>query len=245
MTCALQPCYSLARPCAGPRDRRLRQGAPRSIMVPSRDLAARFEAYSDWRRRLSARRARRCTSGCRSRTWPTPRSTCASSSCSSACTRTSWSSPSSPSSRAASPSSSTRSSSPTSASASCRRRRAARRCARPSSSTTPSRPPSIRLLPIETRLKDATVAEFKNYADEWVHLRRSTSRRPRRWARRCRACRRSSACRSSSRASTASTATARTTSWRRSSTATRAASTSRAGGTRSSTSRIRCCSRAS
>jgi hypothetical protein len=31
-----------------------------------------------------------------------------------------------------------------------------------------SRPPSIRLLPIETRLKDATVAEFKNYADEWV-----------------------------------------------------------------------------
>jgi hypothetical protein len=31
-----------------------------------------------------------------------------------------------------------------------------------------ARPPSIRLLPIETRLKDATVAEFKNYADEWV-----------------------------------------------------------------------------
>ena len=31
-----------------------------------------------------------------------------------------------------------------------------------------SRPPSIRLLPIETRLKDATVAEFRNYADEWV-----------------------------------------------------------------------------
>jgi len=30
------------------------------------------------------------------------------------------------------------------------------------------RPPSIRLLPIETRLKDATVAEFKNYADEWA-----------------------------------------------------------------------------
>ena len=40
-------------------------------------------------------------------------------------------------------------------------------------------------------------------------------------------------------------ATARTTSSRRSSTATRAASTSRAGATRSSTSRIRCCSRAS
>ncbi len=34
----------------------------------------------------------------------------------------------------------------------------------------PSRPPSIRLLPIETRLKDAPVAEFKNYADEWVSL---------------------------------------------------------------------------
>jgi hypothetical protein len=33
-----------------------------------------------------------------------------------------------------------------------------------------SRPPSIRLLPIETRLKDATVAEFKTYADEWVTL---------------------------------------------------------------------------
>src|SRR5664279_4661651 len=27
----------------------------RSVMVPSRDLAARFEAYSDWRRRLSLR----------------------------------------------------------------------------------------------------------------------------------------------------------------------------------------------
>jgi predicted GTPase len=33
-----------------------------------------------------------------------------------------------------------------------------------------TRPPSIRLLPIETRLKDATVAEFKNYPDEWVTL---------------------------------------------------------------------------
>jgi replication fork clamp-binding protein CrfC len=32
----------------------------------------------------------------------------------------------------------------------------------------PSRSPSIRLLPIETRQKDATVSEFKNYADEWV-----------------------------------------------------------------------------
>ncbi len=31
-----------------------------------------------------------------------------------------------------------------------------------------SRPPSIRLLPIETRQKDATVAEFKGYADEWA-----------------------------------------------------------------------------
>ncbi len=34
----------------------------------------------------------------------------------------------------------------------------------------PSRPPSIRLLPIESRLKDGTVAELKNYADEWVTL---------------------------------------------------------------------------
>jgi hypothetical protein len=33
-----------------------------------------------------------------------------------------------------------------------------------------TRPPSIRLLPIETRLKDATVSEFKNYADEWVTI---------------------------------------------------------------------------
>ncbi|HYT97654.1 MAG TPA: dynamin family protein [Casimicrobiaceae bacterium] len=32
----------------------------------------------------------------------------------------------------------------------------------------PLRIPSIRLLPIETRLKDATVADYKNYADEWV-----------------------------------------------------------------------------
>ena len=34
----------------------------------------------------------------------------------------------------------------------------------------PTRPPSIRLLPIETRLKEATVTEFKNYADEWVTI---------------------------------------------------------------------------
>src|SRR6478736_1356401 len=32
----------------------------------------------------------------------------------------------------------------------------------------PGRPPSIRLLPIETRQKEATVSEYKNYADEWV-----------------------------------------------------------------------------
>ena len=31
-----------------------------------------------------------------------------------------------------------------------------------------TRPPSIRLLPIETRLKDATLLEFRNYADEWI-----------------------------------------------------------------------------
>jgi hypothetical protein len=30
------------------------------------------------------------------------------------------------------------------------------------------RPPSIRLLPIETRQKEATVSEYRNYADEWV-----------------------------------------------------------------------------
>src|SRR5499427_1173298 len=34
----------------------------------------------------------------------------------------------------------------------------------------PTRPPSIRLLPIETRARDGSVAEFKNYADEWVTL---------------------------------------------------------------------------
>jgi hypothetical protein len=34
----------------------------------------------------------------------------------------------------------------------------------------PARPPSIRLLPIETRLKDGTVTELKGYADEWVTL---------------------------------------------------------------------------
>ena len=31
-------------------------------------------------------------------------------------------------------------------------------------------PPSIRLLPIETREKDATVAEFRNYSDEWFTI---------------------------------------------------------------------------
>ena len=31
-----------------------------------------------------------------------------------------------------------------------------------------SRPPSIQLLPIETRLKDTTIQEFRNYADEWT-----------------------------------------------------------------------------
>ena len=34
----------------------------------------------------------------------------------------------------------------------------------------PTRPPSIRLLPIETRTRTASVSEFKNYADEWVTL---------------------------------------------------------------------------
>src|SRR5438874_7240880 len=31
-----------------------------------------------------------------------------------------------------------------------------------------TRTPSIRLLPIETRARDGSVAEFKNYADEWM-----------------------------------------------------------------------------
>jgi len=31
-----------------------------------------------------------------------------------------------------------------------------------------SRPPSIRLLPIETRLKDATIVDYRNFPDEWV-----------------------------------------------------------------------------
>jgi hypothetical protein len=34
----------------------------------------------------------------------------------------------------------------------------------------PSRPPSIRLLPIETRGKDATVAEFRGYPEEWTTI---------------------------------------------------------------------------
>jgi hypothetical protein len=34
----------------------------------------------------------------------------------------------------------------------------------------PSRPPSIRLLPIETRAKEASVAEYKSYADEWITI---------------------------------------------------------------------------
>src|SRR5438477_1199590 len=33
-----------------------------------------------------------------------------------------------------------------------------------------TRPPSIRLLPIETRARAGIVSEFKNYADEWVTL---------------------------------------------------------------------------
>src|SRR5512132_4658538 len=33
-----------------------------------------------------------------------------------------------------------------------------------------TRPPSIRLLPIESRLKEASVAELKSYADEWITL---------------------------------------------------------------------------
>ena len=33
-----------------------------------------------------------------------------------------------------------------------------------------SQAPSIRLLPIETRARDGSVTEFKNYADEWVTI---------------------------------------------------------------------------
>ena len=33
-----------------------------------------------------------------------------------------------------------------------------------------TREPSIRLLPIETRARDGSVTEFKNYADEWVTI---------------------------------------------------------------------------
>ena len=44
-------------------------------MVQSRDLAARFEAYGDWRRRLSAGDLRAARMAVRTRTWPTPRST--------------------------------------------------------------------------------------------------------------------------------------------------------------------------
>ena len=48
------------------------------------------------------------------------------------------------------------------------------------------RPPSIRLLPIETRQKEATVSEYKNYADEWVTIPLDLSsaepvKRPGRW----------------------------------------------------------------
>ena len=96
------------------------------------------------------------------------RSTSKSRKCRSGCGRTGSSSRSSPSIRAASRSSSTRSSSRTSARASCLRLRAERRCAQPSCCSMPSRAPSIQLLPIETRLKDTTIQEFRNYADEWT-----------------------------------------------------------------------------
>jgi len=53
----------------------------------------------------------------------------------------------------------------------------------------PSRPPSIRLLPIETRAKEASVAEYKNYGTSGSRSR-WTSPQPTGWWRRCRACRR-------------------------------------------------------
>ena len=107
----------------------------------------------------------------------------------------------------------------------------------------PTRPPSIRLLPIETRRARRDGRRIQELRRRVGHARRSICRRRTGWARRCRKCRRSSACRWRSRASTASTTTA--TCWRRCPRPTRRASTFRAGATRSSISRIRCCSRAS
>src|SRR5581483_5880416 len=50
MSCASR--FSLER--RSPRNARRSRNQPKGGMNPSRDLAARFEAYADWRRRVSA-----------------------------------------------------------------------------------------------------------------------------------------------------------------------------------------------
>ena len=153
--------------------------------VPSRDLAARFEAYGDWRRRLSSRHLAAASTGCDEQDLADAQVDLQGrSSFSSACTRTSSSSRSSPSSRAASRSSSTRSSSRTSASG-C--------CPRPPGRTT--------MCPTELLYDAVAPAVDPPAADRDAHqgrdgrrvqelrrrmgdVRRSTCRPPRRWARR-------------------------------------------------------------
>ena len=78
------------------------------------------------------------------------------------------------------------------AAAAAARRPGARRCARPSSCIDRvAAAASIRLLPIETRAQaTATVAEFKNYADEWVTFPLDLAVGEQDERRRCRACRR-------------------------------------------------------
>ena len=212
-------------------------------MVPSRDLAARFEAYGDWRRRLSA----------------------------GVSALHDWLQDAGPGRRPGRPAgpAAARAPAPGQAGRRVRRRVLARQvradqrdllrglrrsacCPPPAGRTTmcptellydAARPPSIRLLPIETRLKDATVAEFKNYADEWVtfaarpRVRREDGRGAvARVAGQARAGRARAQVRALRRRRGRHPRA-------RSSTATKAASTSRAGATRSSTSRTRCCSR--
>ncbi len=106
-----------------------------------------------------------------------------------------------------------------------------------------TRPPSIRLLPIETRLKDATVMEFRNFPDEWVTLpARSRGGEPderdtvESLADEARAARARARARAPRRCRAGEAARAR----RR-----RGDRRARAGATRSSTFRTRCCSRGS
>ena len=123
--------------------------------------------------------------------------------------------------------------------------RAARRCARPSSSTTRRAPPSIRLLPIETRAEGRDgrrVQELRRRVGD-VPARPVVGRPDERGAvarvaGEARAGRARAQVRPLRRRRGRHPRGAR-------GTATKARSTSRAGATRSSTSRIRCCSRAS